>query len=58
VAEGLKSERAVFRPNKLPDSFKVEIDMERVVGSKGESGIRAIVANDGRVINAFPFNPR
>ncbi|WP_369372665.1 hypothetical protein AB1046_04285 [Promicromonospora sp. Populi] len=58
VAAGLRSDGAVFRANNLPGTFKVEIDMGRVVGTKGETGIRAIVTDDGRVINAFPFNPR
>lgn len=58
VAEGLRSERAVFRPNNLPDTFRVEIDMGYTIGTRGETGIRAIVASDGRVINAFPFKTR
>ncbi|MEU3901294.1 polymorphic toxin-type HINT domain-containing protein [Streptomyces sp. NPDC029519] len=56
VAEGLKSGRAVFKPNGLEGTFKVEVDMQRAIGTKGQTGIRIIVANDGRVINAFPFN--
>jgi RHS repeat-associated protein len=56
VSEALRSEGAVFRPNSLADTFKVEVNMGRVVGTRGETGIRAIVTNDGRVINAFPFN--
>jgi hypothetical protein len=56
VAEGLKSGRATFKENGLEGTFKMEVDMQRAVGTKGQTGIRIIVANDGRVINAFPFN--
>ena len=38
------------------DTLKLEVDMGRVVGTRGETGIRAIVVNDGRVINSFPIN--
>lgn len=58
VADGLRRDSAVFLPNKVQGTFKVEVDMGRVVGTKGQTGIRAIVSNDGRVINAFPFNVR
>lgn len=57
VAEALTSDRAVFRSNGLDGTFKVETDMARAIGTKGQTGIRVIVAYDGRVINAFPFNP-
>jgi Pretoxin HINT domain len=56
VSEALKSDRAVFKTNGLEGTFKVETDMQRTVGTKGQRGIRAIVSDDGRVINAFPFN--
>ncbi|MDQ1294261.1 MAG: hypothetical protein QG608_2144 [Actinomycetota bacterium] len=56
LGDDLDSEGAVFRPNSLADTFKVEVNMGRAVGTRGETGIRAIVTNDGRVINAFPFN--
>lgn len=56
VSEALRSEGAVFKPNNLADTFKLEANMGRAIGTRGETGIRAIVTNDGRVINAFPFN--
>ncbi|WP_416069775.1 polymorphic toxin-type HINT domain-containing protein [Streptomyces sp. AK02-01A] len=56
IAEGLRSRGASFKPNGLDGTFKMEVDMGRAVGTKGQTGIRIIVANDGRVINAFPFN--
>lgn len=56
IAEGLRSRGASFKPNGLDGTFKMEVDMGRTVGTKGQTGIRIIVANDGRVINAFPFN--
>ncbi|GAA1593695.1 hypothetical protein GCM10009789_54680 [Kribbella sancticallisti] len=58
VAEGLRSDGAIFKPNGLEGTFKVEVDMGRAIGTKGQTGIRAIVTDDGRVINAFPFNAR
>ncbi|WP_052398283.1 RHS repeat domain-containing protein [Streptomyces sp. NRRL F-5123] len=60
VAEGLRSGKAVFKPNPgihEDTTFRLEVDMGRTVGTKGQTGIRVVVANDGRVINAFPFNP-
>ncbi|PPK95352.1 hypothetical protein CLV92_106173 [Kineococcus xinjiangensis] len=30
------------------------VDVERRVGTRGETGVRVIVSNDGRIINAFP----
>ena len=57
VSEALNSDGAVFKPNSLDGTFKVETDMGRAVGTNGQTGIRVIVSNDGRVINAFPFNP-
>ncbi|MFH8709320.1 polymorphic toxin-type HINT domain-containing protein [Streptomyces rubrogriseus] len=56
IAEGLRSRGASFKPNGLDGTFKMEVDMGRTIGTKGQTGIRIIVANDGRVINAFPFN--
>ncbi|WP_375504208.1 polymorphic toxin-type HINT domain-containing protein [uncultured Jatrophihabitans sp.] len=56
VSQGLRSEGAVFAPNNLDDTFRVVSDMDRVVGTKGQTRIRAIVTDDGRVINAFPVN--
>ncbi|ADB30581.1 Hedgehog/intein hint domain protein [Kribbella flavida DSM 17836] len=58
IAEGLRSDRASFRPNGLDGTFKVEVDMQRTIGTKGQTGLRAIVSDDGRVINAFPFEVR
>lgn len=58
VAEALRSDRAVFKPNGSEGTFKMEVDMQRQIGTKGQEGVRIIVTDDGRVINAFPFNPR
>ncbi|MEZ0070628.1 hypothetical protein ABIA32_006681 [Streptacidiphilus sp. MAP12-20] len=55
VAEALQSDGAVFQTNRLEGTFKVETDLGRTVGTKGQTGIRAIVTNDGRVINSFPY---
>ena len=58
VAEGLRSEGAMFLPNQLDGTFRVVADLGRVVGTRGQKRIRAIVTNDGRVINAFPVKTR
>ncbi|WP_189220855.1 MULTISPECIES: RHS repeat domain-containing protein [Streptomyces] len=57
VAEALQSDRVVLKPNGLEGTFKMEVDMQRSIGTKGQQGIRIIVTDDGRVINAFPYNP-
>jgi hypothetical protein len=55
VAEGLRLPDAVFMANpQQPNTFRVVVDLGRPVGTNGQTGIRAIVTDDGRVINAFP----
>ncbi|MGW7281807.1 hypothetical protein ACWGIV_26645 [Streptomyces sp. NPDC054844] len=53
VTEGLKMDNATFLPNK-DTSFKVIVDMGRALGTKGETGIRIMAGNDGKVFNCFP----
>jgi len=56
VQEGLRSKNAVFKANpNLAETFRVEVNMGRVIGTKGQKVIRIIVGNDGKVINAFPI---
>ena len=57
VADGLRSAGALFKPNGIDGTVKVEIEMGQVVGTKGQTGIRVIVSDAGEVINAFPFDP-
>ena len=56
VAEALRSERAVFKtnPGGMADRFRVITNLGRVVGSKGQTSIRVVVSNSGRIITAFP----
>ncbi|MFG1920166.1 hypothetical protein [Micromonospora sp. NPDC048898] len=56
VAEALKSDRAVFLPNK-EGSYKIEVDLGRRVGTRGQEGIRILINDAGKVFNNFPFNP-
>ncbi|MFI9275275.1 hypothetical protein ACIGXM_31870 [Kitasatospora sp. NPDC052896] len=56
VAEGLRSDKATFLPNK-DGSFKVEVDMGRPIGPKGERWIRILANDEGKACNAFPCNP-
>ncbi|MEU2622939.1 hypothetical protein ABZ642_33260 [Streptomyces sp. NPDC007157] len=53
VAEALKSKNAVFLPNK-DTSFKMIVDLGRSIGTRGETGIRIMVGEDGVVFNCFP----
>lgn len=39
-----------------PDSYRIEVDLGEVIGTKGQTGIRVIVADDGKIINALPIN--
>lgn len=58
VADALRSEDAVFMPNSVNDTFRLDVPMGRQVGTRAsETGIRIIVTFDGRVINAFPDKP-
>ena len=38
-------------------SFKVITDLGIAVGSKGQTGVRAVVDFSGRIITAFPVHP-
>ena len=38
----------------MPGTYIVEADIGTVVGTKGETVIRAVVGADGKVITAFP----
>ncbi|GIF73371.1 RHS repeat domain-containing protein [Asanoa siamensis] len=54
VAEGLRSEGAVFKTNG-DGSFKMEVDLQRPIGTRGQTGIRIMVNEAGKVFNAFPI---
>lgn len=54
ITEALRSEGAHFRPDSLEDRFRVESELGRRIGARGETGIRVIVSETGRVITAFP----
>ncbi|MDT4329330.1 hypothetical protein ACQE3E_07055 [Methylomonas sp. MED-D] len=56
VAEALRSPNAKFMTNNVDDSFRVVIDLGREIGSKGQTSVRVIVGNDGKIWNAFPVN--
>jgi hypothetical protein len=58
VAEGLRSPNASFLPNSgpgaAPESFIVRTDLGRTIGTKGQTVVKIVVSNDGRVITAYP----
>ena len=56
VKEALNSPSAKFIPNNVDGSFRVVVDMGRPVGTKGQTSIRVIIGNDGKIWNAFPVN--
>lgn len=56
LREALSSPGARFLPNG-EGSFRVVTDLGRVVGSRGETGIRAVVDYQGNVITWFPVRP-
>ncbi|SCC32082.1 hypothetical protein [Gilliamella intestini] len=58
VKEALKSPNAIFLPNNIEGSFRVVVDMGRAIGTKGQTSIRLIIGNDGKIWNAFPVNSR
>lgn len=58
VAQGLRSDGVQFLSNQLDDTFRAIVPAGRAVGTGGQTNIRVIVTNDGRVINAFPVNVR
>lgn len=59
VQEALRSPNAQFLPNpNIPGTFRVVTDLGRQVGVKGQTSLRTIVGQDGKVINSFPVNSR
>jgi hypothetical protein len=58
VAGALRSEGATFWPNPggTADSFIVRTEMDTAVGTKGQTVVKVVVSNDGRVITSYPGN--
>ena len=56
VKEALNSPNAKFIPNNVDGSFRVVVDMNKPIGTKGQTSIRIIIGNDGKIWNAFPVN--
>lgn len=47
----------MFLPNNRAGSFRVLYDFGRPIGTRGETGLRVVVGNDGRIWTAFPVQP-
>jgi hypothetical protein len=47
----------MFLPNNQPASFRVIYDFGQPIGSRGETGLRVVVGDDGRIWTAFPVKP-
>ena len=58
VANALRSEGASFLPNTASgaavDSFVVRTNLGTVIGTKGQTAVKVVVSNDGRIITAYP----
>ena len=56
VQEGLRAPNALFLPNpNLSNTFRVQTNLGKVIGTRGQTSVRVIVGFDGKVINAFPI---
>ncbi len=58
ISRGLRSDGVQFLPNGLDGTFRAIVPAGRTIGTKGQTNIRVILTDDGRVINAFPVNVR
>ncbi|EMD9247083.1 hemagglutinin repeat-containing protein [Cronobacter dublinensis] len=56
VKDALNSPNALFLPNNQPGSFRVVADLGKPIGTKGQTSVRIIVGEDGKIWNAFPVN--
>jgi hypothetical protein len=54
IKEALSSNSAKFLPNDVAGSFRIVTDMGRVVGTRGETSLRVVVGQDGKIWTAFP----
>jgi hypothetical protein len=54
IREALSSPYAKFLPNSVESSYKVVTDLGRVVGTNGETRLRVIIGQDGKIWTAFP----
>lgn len=57
VREALRSPNAMFRPNP-GGGYRIDTDLGRAIGQGGRRTVRTVVAEDGRVITAFPYGPK
>jgi hypothetical protein len=56
AADGLRSPDAQFYPNASGgERFVVKADLGQVIGTRGETWIKIVVANDGQIITAYPI---
>jgi hypothetical protein len=56
IANALRSDGAAFLPNAggAADSFIVRTNVGSVIGTKGQTVVKAVISNDGRIITAYP----
>lgn len=56
VKDALSSPSALFLPNNQPGSFRVVVDLGKPIGTKGQTSVRIIVGEDGKISSAYPVN--
>lgn len=56
IANALRSDAATFLPNAggAADGFIVRTNVGSVIGTKGQTYVKAVISNDGRIITAYP----
>lgn len=54
IREALSSTSAKFLPNSAEGSYMVVTDLGRVIGTNGQTSLRVIIGQDGKIWTAFP----
>ena len=57
IQQALRSKNAVFMPNGTSEtSFRIYTDMGRVIGSKGQTILKIVLDQGGKIWTAYPVN--
>jgi hypothetical protein len=55
IEDALRSPDAQFYPNpQIPGTFKLVADLGQTIGSAGQTAVRVIVTDAGKIVTAFP----
>lgn len=55
VKDALESQNAQFLSNSHPNSYKIITDMEKTIGTNGETKVQIIIGADGKIWTAYPI---